>query len=729
MTLSEKKWLFSGWYVDNVSNVDMAPYFSPYARNFRIDWNSVKIRPWHFLFTTLTTGSYPKGITGYLRATDSDNRLVVRHNQAYTPAYLTGGTAATSDFATWASVTDGSFKISVDGTLRTMTGIDFTWVTSMADVATKLQTALRAQTGSLETVIWSTNRFIISSVNVTSSSAITVTTAWWAWTDVSWAWATAYMDSDTWWTGVAVTNAITNKLVSITTAWVVTPINTSTNIASDNKMKFINTNDNLYCMNWSDPYGKLNGTTYTTINQAAIDFKGSGTKGDLLALPQNTTAHTYIIEITSNASPDVFKWNVDGGGYTTGVNCATTDITLDANMKIKFQNATWHTVWDKWTIYSRMAPAFGVMFNGSAFVAWSPYLPSRVFKSSGTDIESFSGIGSDTFTFQEKLTGLSATTQWLFYFTKNSISVTGMSDVQDTSGVVSYITRVMNAKEWAVNHDSIVECGTDIYYLTPNNNINKLIRGQNYNGYEEVELSQRSNAGISGIMQSLDPDQTSSFGYLLPKENLIKRHLKSLWASFNDTVIIYDTIKEAFIPDTNKYWYDACVFDSTYYACSMVESKIFLDEYSFADENSPIPFVYYTKEFFISDPTLKKQLWETRTQVEINELAELKQEIWLDWALKDSKTVTKSNITDLSASGLGTTTIGTESIGTEWPFGSSIPNDLYEVDILRTKGNLNTRFKKMQVRFSNTTIAGKVKLKAFNVKLEVLPPETTSTTK
>ena len=58
-----------------------------------------------------------------------------------------------------------------------MTDIDFTGVVDMAAVATKLQTALRAQTGSTETVVWSTNRFIISSVNITDSSAITVTTA------------------------------------------------------------------------------------------------------------------------------------------------------------------------------------------------------------------------------------------------------------------------------------------------------------------------------------------------------------------------------------------------------------------------------------------------------------------------------------------------------------------------------------------------------------------------
>jgi len=100
-------------------------------------------------------------------------------------------------------------------------------------------------------------------------------------------------------------------LVSITTAGVATDVTTGTDIASNNKMRFINTNDNLYCMNGSDPYGKLNGTTYTTLKQAAIQFKGTGLKSDLSVIPQNTTAYTYIIEIDANGTPDTFKRNKD----------------------------------------------------------------------------------------------------------------------------------------------------------------------------------------------------------------------------------------------------------------------------------------------------------------------------------------------------------------------------------------------------------------------------------
>jgi hypothetical protein len=39
---------------------------------------------------------------------------------------------------------------------------------------------------------------------------------------------------------------------------------------------------------------------------------------------------------------------------------------------------------------------------------------------------------------------------------------------------------------------------------------------------------------------------------------------------------------------------------------------------------------YRTKEFYITEPSLKKLLRESRTTLDINELAELEQSIWLD---------------------------------------------------------------------------------------------------
>lgn len=113
----------------------------------------------------------------------------------YTGATLTGGTNAQSNFATWGSVVDGHFAITIDGTARNIT-VDFTGVASMDDVAAKIQSAIRAATSRYETVVWATNRFIIRSSLTSSESAITVTSTYAGGTDISGAGASDWMDCD-----------------------------------------------------------------------------------------------------------------------------------------------------------------------------------------------------------------------------------------------------------------------------------------------------------------------------------------------------------------------------------------------------------------------------------------------------------------------------------------------------------------------------------------------------
>jgi hypothetical protein len=522
ITLSKKYPIFSWGYVDNVFDIDMNDNQSPYLRNCRIDWGSVRSRPWYLTFKALDWTTKPFWLWSYLRTDPTNDRIVVRHNQ----------------------------------------------------------------------------------------------------------------DTD-------------KKLITLTEWWVLAEIDTSTNIASDNRMNFVNVWDVIYCMNGSDQYWKLSWTTYTVPNVGVPNFK----------------------------------------------------------------------------------PRFGIMFNSSMFVSWWTANPNKVYKSVWDNYDDFNSAWSDIFTFEEHITGLAATTQWLFYFTKNSISATGTSDIQDTAGTVSYITRVMNAKEWANNHESIVSAGINIFFLTPNNKICQLMRGESDNGFEVRELSHRTNNGISKLMESLDPDQTDSFGYYLPKESLIKRHLKSLWSQFNDTVVIYDVIKNIFLIDTNQYFYDGIMFKGRYYTASTLEPRIFLDEYGYSDDDTPIPFEYRTKRFHISDPTIKKIIWESRSLVAINELAECEQSIRTDKWQIDSKIIWWWLMKSLGSWGIGTTPIGTEPIWEEW-FQDDLlfDEDMEDIDVLRTKGNLNEIFKKIQWRRVNNSLAGKVILKTLSPKIEIKPELATNLT-
>ena len=147
--------------------------------------------------------------------TNAVNQLKTVNAVTTVPAFLTGGNTATSVVATWTAVNNGSFAITIDGVARTVSNIDFTTgVTTMADVATKIQTAVRALTLSTETVVWTTDHFVVSSVLKTTVSAITVTSATGAGTDISGVGATAFMDADT--GHGTVTNVVISQVVLTT---------------------------------------------------------------------------------------------------------------------------------------------------------------------------------------------------------------------------------------------------------------------------------------------------------------------------------------------------------------------------------------------------------------------------------------------------------------------------------------------------------------------------------
>lgn len=125
----------------------------------------------------------------------------------YAPAYLTCGTSPTTVVATWAAVTNGAFQVTIDGVARSVTGIDFSTAVTMADVASLIQTALRAVTGGSELVVWTGAIFVVYSGITTSSSSISKLTAGASGTDISGAGATAFMDGDAGATGEVVVNA------------------------------------------------------------------------------------------------------------------------------------------------------------------------------------------------------------------------------------------------------------------------------------------------------------------------------------------------------------------------------------------------------------------------------------------------------------------------------------------------------------------------------------------
>jgi hypothetical protein len=117
-----------------------------------------------------------------------------------TSGYLTGGINAESDYSVWEAIIDGSFLVTIDGIKYNVTGIDFTGVTDMDDVASVIEQEIQRMTGRLETCVWDTDHFLISSILGDASSSISVLSTinyGTVGTDISGMGVSDWMDSDT----------------------------------------------------------------------------------------------------------------------------------------------------------------------------------------------------------------------------------------------------------------------------------------------------------------------------------------------------------------------------------------------------------------------------------------------------------------------------------------------------------------------------------------------------
>ena len=63
----------------------------------------------------------------------------------------------------------------------------------------------------------------------------------------------------------------------------------------------------------------------------------------------SSTFYTVVIDNPS-LSPETFKWKKGSGAFTTGVNCATSPITLSDGVTVKFDAVTGHNLGDTWSI-------------------------------------------------------------------------------------------------------------------------------------------------------------------------------------------------------------------------------------------------------------------------------------------------------------------------------------------------------------------------------------------
>jgi hypothetical protein len=377
---------------------------------------------------------------------------------------------------------------------------------------------------------------------------------------------------------------------------------------------------------------------------------------------------------------------------------------------------TTHSVVSCWI--ADFKPTFSVVFNSSHFASWRDVNPTVVYKSVWDDFDVFAGSGSDTYKFPETITWLATSQQSLFYFTKNTITVTSRSDVAENWGAYSYVTTPLSAKEWATNHRTIVTAGNDLYCLTPSKKIVKIARGANIEGFEIIDISHRKYRWIDNFMSELNNTQDNARWYYDSINNRCIRHLQTYWEAKPTIILIYDVSLDLFLIDDGKQYTDTCIHNGFVIATSRYENKIFIDEDGNTDNWSIIQSRYETKEYAITDETIKKVIRETRTPYILSMPWSFTQEIWVDWYVFDKKTI---STTYTGVWGIGTSEVATFSIWSEWWVEQTVSGS-----IVRTKANLNKRFNKIKFVRYNETRGTKFTIKWIETKVEILAPIVTN---
>lgn len=125
------------------------------------------------------TEEYKAATRFFSQSPRPDQLRIGRMFTAAVAGELRGQPVTTTDPATWAAITDGSFRVSIDGAAAIdVSPIDFTGVANLNAVATKIQTAIQAEVGGAGvTCTYDGSRFTIKSPTTGVLSSVSQTSA------------------------------------------------------------------------------------------------------------------------------------------------------------------------------------------------------------------------------------------------------------------------------------------------------------------------------------------------------------------------------------------------------------------------------------------------------------------------------------------------------------------------------------------------------------------------
>lgn len=231
------------------------------------------------------------------------------------------------------------------------------------------------------------------------------------------------------------------------------------------------------------------------------------------------------------------------------------------------------------------------MFEQNIYLAGSGEKSNVLYKSRAgrkeepNNILDFTGAGSEELYFRSKITGIVGTREQLFVRTEDTIEIIQQSEIGGVRNLISIPIAGMNEP---ANPNMIVTADDKIFFWTKENMMKSLNYVQGVSETAVGDVSHREDMSIKDFIDSLDEDQSTSFGYYHRKNKTIHWHLRPKGEPYTTVVLVYDLDTDSFLIDTNKFF--TCIVNHKlgYYAGSANEHVVYQDEYGNADDGQAI---------------------------------------------------------------------------------------------------------------------------------------------
>lgn len=202
----------------------------------------------------------------------------------------------------------------------------------------------------------------------------------------------------------------------------------------------------------------------------------------------------------------------------------------------------------------------------------------------------FTGSWSQNITFDKEILWLKSTMTWLYIFTDWSIEYLWANSLQNVSWSATFISQPLWDSSWPINNSCITASWDKIFYISKNLQV-QTVNFIWWTDWTSIwELSARPIIWIKELLNTFDTSQPTAIAFYNENDKTIQFHLRTVWSSTNNKVLVYDLINDTWNIDTNKNYTSIVRLESQYYGFTDWNSNIYKDDIWYNDNWTAIAY-------------------------------------------------------------------------------------------------------------------------------------------